>query len=67
MRELEAALLFGPNDPIFSATERGFDENGQALSETLTREPWTSAGPIREVFKKAFLLAGFSYLPPHRL
>ncbi len=65
--ELESQHVFGPNDPIFPATERSFDENGLFQSTSLTREAWSSAGPIREVFRKAFTAAGLPYYPPHRL
>jgi hypothetical protein len=31
----------------------------------LSHEPWASAAPVREIFKKAFVRAGFEYFNPH--
>jgi integrase len=58
--------LFGPNDPLFPATqvvlggeERRFQAGG------LSRLHWSNATPIRAVFKAAFEGAGLPYANPH--
>jgi integrase len=60
-------VLWGPDDPLFPATrieprpDRAFHAPG------LDRRHWTSADPIRQVFRRAFNAAGLPYFPPHRL
>jgi integrase len=64
---LATELLWGPDDPLFPATrvEGGMDHSFRAVG--LERRHWSSADPIREVFRRAFLRAGLPYYPPHRL
>jgi integrase len=56
---------FGPDDPLFPATQvgRGGDRGFQALG--LSREPWRTAEPIRHIFRAAFERAGLPYAKPH--
>lgn len=61
-------LGFGHNDPLFpqtlvisSAKTLTFEVKG------LSRDPWASAAPIREIFKKAFAAVGLPYFNPHLL
>jgi integrase len=64
---LATEKLWGPNDPLFPATlvDNGL---GQAFHAAgLARQHWTTADPIRTVFKRAFALAGLPYYSPHRL
>ncbi len=62
---LRDELGFGPDDPLFPAThigrgaDRGFEAQG------LSRGAWTTAEPIREIFRNAFAAAGLSYANPH--
>lgn len=65
--ELRAEHLFGPDDPAFPATRMGVDAAGLFAPHGLTREPWTSAAPIRAVFRRAFERAGLPYHNPHSL
>jgi integrase/recombinase XerD len=65
--ELQTVLLFGPDEPFFPATRRGVDNQGFFATEGLERHPWTSAAPIRAIFKRAFEAAGFRYANPHSL
>lgn len=60
-------LFWGPDDPLFPATrvESGLDKAFHAAG--LERRHWTSAGPIRKIFRRAFTAAGHPYYPPHRL
>ena len=63
--ELRTDLLFGPDEPIFPATARGFDDQGLFHPDKLVRTPWASAAPIRTIFKRAFEAAGLPYANPH--
>lgn len=62
---LTTERLFGPDDPLFSATEVGIDENGLFSAMGIGRARWSNAGPIRKVFREAFECAGLSYFNPH--
>lgn len=63
--ELRDVLLFGPNDPLFPATEMGLDEYGGFQPQGPARHGWASSGPIRDVFRRAFEGAGLPYYNPH--
>ncbi len=62
---LTAELGFGPEDPLFPATRigRGKDQGFQA--EGLSREPWHTAEPMRQIFRSAFEAVGLPYAKPH--
>jgi integrase len=64
---LAQEMLWGPDDPLFPATriEPGPDRAFHAVG--LDRRHWTSADPIRQVFRRAFNAAGLPYFRPHRL
>lgn len=64
---LTTELLWGPDDPLFPATrvEGGIDRTFRPVG--LERRHWSSAEPIREIFRRAFRAAGLPYYPPHRL
>lgn len=63
--ELTREHLWGPNDPLFPATEIGLDAVGGFAPVGLARRGWASSEPIREIFKRAFALAGLPYFNPH--
>ncbi len=58
-------LLFGPDDPLFPSTEQGLDAEGAFAPKGLTRECWTTAEPIRRIFRQGFTAAGLPYFNPH--
>ena len=62
---LRRDLLFGPDDPVFPATQitLGIDQQFEAAG--LSRSHWSSATPIRRIFKEAFKQAGHRYFNPH--
>ncbi len=62
---LNNTMLFGPDDPLFPATELGLDEANGFRPVGLTRSFWTSAEPIRRIFRQAFTAAGLPYHNPH--
>jgi integrase len=63
--ELRTTRLWGPDDPLFAATEVRVGSSRQFEAAGLARRHWSSAGPIRAVFKEAFTGAGLPYFNPH--
>jgi integrase len=57
--------LLGPDDPLFPATQNGFNENKQFAPIGLARKGWTNPGAIRRIFRRAFEEAGLPYYNPH--
>lgn len=64
---LEQQLNFGPDDVLFPSTRQELGPDGLLRAGGLSRQGWTSAGPIRKVFKAAFAAAGLPYYSPHRI
>ncbi len=64
---LREELGFGDDDPLFPKTRRTQDESDRFVWEGLTKEHWANAGPVRKIFKEAFVTAGFAYRSPHRV
>ena len=62
---LRKDLFFGDNDPLFPATRVTIHEGGGFIASGLDRKNWSSAGPIRTIFKEAFEAAGLPYFNPH--
>jgi integrase len=62
---LRQEKLWGLDDPLFPATKivvgytRHFEASG------LDRKHWSGAGPIRDIFKRAFAAADVPYFNPH--
>jgi integrase/recombinase XerD len=65
--ELRTEHLFGPDDPLFPTTRLALDANRLFAANGIERRPWTSAGPIRDIFRHAFERAGLPYYNPHSL
>jgi len=65
IEELAREHLWGAHDPLFPATEIGLDPAGGFAPIGLARRGWASSEPIREIFRKAFDLAGVPYFNPH--
>ncbi|MDP2804004.1 MAG: tyrosine-type recombinase/integrase [Phreatobacter sp.] len=62
---LTTTKLFGPDDPLFPATEIGLDSDRQFAPVGLARRHWKNADAIRRVFRNAFETAGLPYFNPH--
>jgi integrase len=62
---LREKLLWGNDDPIFPATRVTLGETREFEASGLKREHWSSASPIRSIFRDAFLSAGLPYFNPH--
>lgn len=59
--------LWGNDDPLFPATSIVVGQSRQFEAGGLERRHWSTATPIREVFRKAFTRAGLPYFNPHSL
>lgn len=57
--------LWGNDDPLFPATSIVVGPSRQFEAGGLERRHWSTATPIREVFRKAFTRAGLPYFNPH--
>lgn len=62
---LKMNLGFGLADPLFPATRSGLTPAGVLAPIGLSKECWSTTGPIRSIFQEAFLSAGFEYFNPH--
>lgn len=58
-------LLFGADAPLFPATRVGFATDGGFAADGLELRHWTSAAPIRRIFRESFEAAGIRYYNPH--
>jgi integrase len=57
--------LWGLDDPLFPATKIAVGDGLRFEVAGLDRKHWSSAGPIRTIFKQAFVSAGLPYFNPH--
>jgi integrase len=64
---LREGKLWGNDDPLFPATRIALGKTCQFEAAGLIRQHWSSAGPIRTIFREAFELAGLPYFHPHSL
>lgn len=62
---LRAEKLWGNDDPLFPATRIAVGANRRFAASGLSREHWSSASPIRGIFRVAFERAGLQYFNPH--
>lgn len=62
---LRTEKLWGLNDPLFPVTKVAAGDDMRFQVVGLERKHWSSAGPIRSVFKEAFTAAGLEYFNPH--
>jgi integrase len=67
VRFLREEKLWGNDDPLFPATRMALGETGQFEVAGLKRENWSTATPIRTIFREAFEHAGLPYFHPHSL
>jgi len=65
VRYLETVKIWGSDDPLFPATQTSVGANRQFEVSGLTRDHWTTASPIRSIFRDAFVNAGLPYFHPH--
>jgi integrase/recombinase XerD len=65
MRYLREELLWGNDDPLFPKTNVITGDDRTFKASGFKKEHWSSASPIRTIFKDAFQLAGLDYFHPH--
>lgn len=65
IKELREEKLYGLTDPVFPRTKIGLDENQIFAAQGLEPACWSTATPIRQIFKEAFEAAGLPYFNPH--
>jgi integrase len=63
--ELSADVARGQDDPLFPATAVAPDDQGSFVATGLLQSGWSGTGPVRDVFRRAFGLAGLAYFNPH--
>lgn len=59
------SLHWGDADPLFPATRMAVGVDGGFVVAGLDRKPWSTAEPIRRIFREAFAAAGLPYFNPH--
>jgi hypothetical protein len=62
---LREEKLWSHDDPIFPATNVVLDKSNHFTVEGLTQKHWSTATPIRVIFREAFTKAGLPYFNPH--
>lgn len=65
VRYLKEVMLWGNDDPLFPKTDVIVGEERFFKAEGLLREHWSTASPIRKIFKDAFESADLPYFNPH--
>jgi integrase len=65
VRFLREEKLWGNDDPLFPSTRIALGTDRQFGVAGLDRAHWSSASPIRTIFREAFEHAGVSYFNPH--
>jgi integrase len=67
VRFLREEKLWGNDDPLFPATRIVVGQTHQFEAAGLERSHWSTATPIRAIFREAFERAGLPYFHPHSL
>jgi integrase len=62
---LREEKLWGNDDPLFPATRIALGATRQFEAAGLEREHWSTASPIRKIFREAFERADLPYFNPH--
>ena len=65
VRYLRDEKLWGNDDPVFPATRIAVNASQRFEASGLDRKHWSTATPIRTIFKNAFFAAGLPYFNPH--
>ncbi|HEY3524671.1 MAG TPA: site-specific integrase, partial [Nitrososphaeraceae archaeon] len=65
VKYLREDKLWGNDDPLFPATRIALGNNHQFEAAGLERAHWSSASPIRMIFREAFTRVGIPYYNPH--
>ena len=62
---LKDELGFRPEDPLFPSTAVAPNADGEFQRQGLTRDMWTTAEPIRRIFRDAFTAVSLPAFNPH--
>jgi integrase len=62
---LREGKLWGNDDPLFPATRIALGTARQFEASGLERRHWSTASPIRKIFREGFEKAGLPYFNPH--
>lgn len=62
---LRLTMLWGDDDPLFPSTKVVVGDRGVFEVAGLERAHWSSAAPIRTIFRQSFEAAGLPYFNPH--
>ena len=62
---LRTELFWGDADALFPATRMAIGNDGGFIAAGLERKNWSTAGPIRRIFRQAFNQAGLPNFCPH--
>jgi integrase/recombinase XerD len=62
---LRQEKLWGLDDPLFPSTRIAVSATRHFEAAGLDRKHWSTATPIRTIFKEAFAAAGLPYFNPH--
>ena len=65
INHLISSMNWGQDDPLFPATRVSVGASGHFEADGLARKPWSSAAPIRAIFRDGFQAAGLPYFKPH--
>lgn len=65
VRYLKEELLWGNDDPLFPKTQVITGDDRVFKASGFKREHWSTASPIRTIFKEAFEAADLPYFNPH--
>ena len=57
--------LWSNDDPLFPATRVVSGPDKQFIASGIAREHWSTASPIRSIFREAFMSAWLPYFNPH--
>jgi len=57
--------LWGNDDPLFPKTDVAIGKSRTFQAVGIKKEHWSTATPIRKIFREAFELAGLPYFNPH--
>jgi integrase len=67
VNHLRGPLLWGDDDPLFPATRMVVGPSGGFVAGGLARKHWSTAEPVRRIFRQAFAHAGLPYFKPHSM
>jgi len=63
--ELRAEYCWGDEEPLFPSTKTGLNDARHFAVLGITRSGWSTAEPIRKIFRTAFERAALPYSNPH--